>query len=77
MAKWESCIVVHTPLTHHEDDLIELEYSSGERSILRGRSAEIGAVIHKLLLKQWDLIGSCTMDGGAVDLYFLKRPLAE
>jgi hypothetical protein len=77
MAKWESCIVVHTPLTREQDDLIEVEYSTGERSVLRGRSAKIGAVIQNLLLKHWDLIGSCTMDGGAVDLYFLKRALAE
>jgi hypothetical protein len=77
MARWEGCIVVHTPFSDDEQDLIELEYSTGERSVLRGRGARIGSVIHRLLLERWDMVGSCTMDEGAVDLYFLKRALAD
>jgi hypothetical protein len=73
MAKWEGCIVLHSPYAGNEDDLIELEFSSGKRSVLRGSAANIGEVMQDLFIKHWDLVGSCTADDGRMDMYFLKR----
>lgn len=75
MAEWEGCIVLHSPYAGEEDDLIEVEFSSGQRSVLRGCDVSIGTVMQDLFMKQWDLVGSCTADDGAMDLYFLKRSL--